>query len=249
MPCVFEIYCSAGAFMKIARRFLVSPCLARLIARERGVDHQIVEGHLSSQPGKDQFIRFEADQAHFVLSGQDPSGPVVEKLAPLPREHAEALFGLCIGQISYDRLHLPPQSGLSHKIQLDRVVYPGSLDLITVEFDDVQQVEAFEAPSWFGPEVTSEFTYDWRYIALNGLQPSVAVPLSSQQVEAVLDMLDHSQSATQASHGSAAEDVIVALSRSLETSGLLKAAKEAATPAQTELRAEEAHEPMKRSAQ
>jgi hypothetical protein len=47
----------------------------------------------------------------------DPAGDLVEKVAPLPREHAEALFGLCIGQISYDRLHLPPRSGLSHKIQ------------------------------------------------------------------------------------------------------------------------------------
>ena len=98
--------------MKNARRFLVSPCIARLIARERGVDRQVVEGYLSSQPGKDQFIRLEANQAHFVLSGEDPAGDLVEKLAPLPREHAEALFGLCMGQISYDRLHMPPQSGL-----------------------------------------------------------------------------------------------------------------------------------------
>jgi CYTH domain-containing protein len=235
--------------MKNARRFLVSPCIARLIARERGADRQVVEGHLSSQPGKDQFIRLEADQAYFVLSGRASSGQVVEKLAPLPREHAEALFGLCIGQISYDRLHLPLQSGPSQKMQLDRVVYPSSFDLITVEFDDGQQAEVFEAPPWFGPEVTSEFTYEWRYIALNGLQASLEVPLSSQQVEAVLDMLDHVPSATQASHVTAAEDVIVALSRSLETSGLLKATKEAATLAQAEPSAEEAHEPMKRTAQ
>ena len=236
--------------MKNARRFLVSPCIARLMARERGFDRQIVEGYLSSQPGKDQLIRLEADQAHFVLSGQDPSGDVVEKPAPLPREHAEALFGLCIGQISYDRLHLPPQSGLSHAIQLDRVVYPSSFDLITVEFDDVQQAEAFQVPTWFGPEVTTEFTYEWRYIALNGLQSNLEVPLSSQQVEAVLDMLDQSQAAPHANNVSAADDVIVALSRSLETSGLLKAAKETAAPpsAQDPL-AEEAHEPMKRSAQ
>jgi CYTH domain-containing protein len=234
--------------MKNVRRFLVSPCIARLIARERGIDRQIVEGHLSSQPGKDQFIRLEADQAHYVLSGQDPSGDMVEKLALLPREHAEALFGLCIGQISYDRLHLPPQSGLSHRIQLDRVVYPGSLDLITVEFDDVQQAEAFEIPTWFGPEVTSEFTYEWRYIALNGLQSAPDVPLSSQQVEAALDMLDQSQPATKASNMSAADDVIVALSRSLETSGLLKAAKETATPSVKEPLTE-FREPAKISAQ
>lgn len=235
--------------MKNARRFLVSPCIARLIARDRGVGRQIVEGHLSSQPGKDQFIRLEAGQAHFVLSAQDQAGGVVERLAPLPQEHAEALFSLCIGQISYDRLHLPPQSGLSDKIQLDRVVYPSSLDLITVEFADVQHAEAFQVPTWFGPEVTSEFTYEWRYIALNGLQSASDVPLSSQQVEAVLDMLDQSRPASKATNTSAADDVIVALSRSLETSGLLKAAKETTLPPEAEPLPEEPREPMKKTAQ
>ncbi len=235
--------------MKNARRFLVSPCIARLIARERGADRQVVEGHLSSQPGKDQFIRLEAGQAQFVLSAPDQAGDVVERLAPLPQEHAEALFALCIGQISYDRLHLPSQSGLSHRIQLDRVVYPGSLDLITVEFANSQQAEAFQIPTWFGPEVTSEFTYEWRYIALNGLQSASDVPLSSQQVEAALDMLDQSQPATKASNMSAADDVIVALSRSLETSGLLKPAKETATPPVKEPLTEEFREPAKISAQ
>ncbi len=235
--------------MKNARRFLVSPCIARLISRERGVDHQVVEGYLSSQPGKDQLVRLEADQAHFVLSGQDSEGAPVEKLAPLPREHAEALFSLCIGQISYDRLHLPPQSGLSHRIQLDRVVYPSSFDLITVDFHEIQQAEAFEIPTWFGPEVTTEFTYEWRYIALNGFQSNLEVPLASQQIEAVLDMLDQSRAATKESNMSAADDVIVALSRSLETSGLLKAAKETAPPSESEPLPEELREPVKRTAQ
>ena len=235
--------------MKNARRFLVSPCIARLIARERGVDRQVVEGHLSSQSGKDQFIRLDADQAHFVLSGHGPAGDVVEKLAPLPREHAEALFGLCLGQISYDRLHLPRQGGLSHQIQLDHVVYPSSFDLITVEFDNDQQAEAFEIPTWFDSEVTTEYTYEWRYIALNGLQANPEVPLSSQQVEAVLDMLDRSQPAAKANNVSAADDVIVALSRSLETSGLLKAAKDTPIPQGVEPLAEAPAEPMKRSAQ
>jgi hypothetical protein len=97
--------------------------------------------------------------------------------------------------------------------------------------------------------VTTEFTYEWRYIALNGLQSNPEVPLSSQQVEAVLDMLDQSQPAPHANNVSAADDVIVALSRSLETSGLLKAAKETTAPSAQDPLAEETHEPMKRSAQ
>ena len=235
--------------MKISRRFLVAPCLARLISRDRGVDRQIVEGYLSSQPGKDQFIRLEANQAHFVLSGDDSAGDLLEKLAPLPREHAEALFGLCMGQISYDRIHLSTQSGSSHTLRLDRVVYPSSLDLITVEFSDAQQAQAFETPLWFGPEVTAEYAYEWRFIALNGVQANVEVPLSSQHVEAVLDMLDQSRQAAHANNVSAADEVIVALSRSLETSGLLKATKDGAVSPDTALAAEESSEPMRRAAQ
>ncbi len=235
--------------MKNSRRFLIAPCLARLILRDRGVERQIVEGYLSSQPGKDQFIRLEANQAHFVLSGDDSSGDLLEKLAPLPREHAEALFGMCMGQISYDRLHLPAQSGSNFRLRLDRVVYPGSLDLITVESSDAQQAEAFEAPLWFGPEVTTEYAYEWRFIALNGVQADVDVPLSSQQVEAVLDMLDQSRQAAHASNISAADEVIVALSRSLETSGLLKGTKEGAISPDAVPTAEEPGEPLRRATQ
>jgi hypothetical protein len=84
---------------------------------------------------------------------------------------------------------------------------------------------------------------------LNGLQSSAEVPLSSQQVEAVLDLLDQSGQATHTNNISAADEVIVALSRSLETSGLLKATKETSIPLAMELTAEEFVEPVKVSAQ
>ena len=84
---------------------------------------------------------------------------------------------------------------------------------------------------------------------MNGLQANAEVPLSSQQVEAVLDLLDQSRQATHANNVSAADEVIVALSRSLETSGLLKATKEASNPSAREPTAEEFVEPMKVSAQ
>jgi hypothetical protein len=75
------------------------------------------------------------------------------------------------------------------------------------------------------------------------------VPLTSQQVEAVLDLLDQSRQATHANNISAADEVIVALSRSPGTSGLLKATKETSNPSATELTTEEFVEPMKVSAQ
>jgi CYTH domain-containing protein len=217
--------------MKTTRRFLLAPSLARLLARDRGINQQIVEGYLSAQPGKNQFVRLEADQCHVGIvllgSAQEP----IEELAPVPRAHAEALFDLCVGQISYDRLHLPIQSGAcGHEIQLDRIVYPDSCDVLTVEFEDQQWAEASELPPWFGPEVTSEPTHERRYIALNGLAPSAEVPLSNLQLAAVLDLLDQAKLAAEKSRSSAAHEVVVALARSLETSRDRKSTHEPAGP-------------------
>jgi CYTH domain-containing protein len=217
--------------MKTTRRFLLASSLARLLARDRGIDQQIVEGYLSAQPGKNQFVRLEADQCHVGIvplgSAQEP----MEELAPVPRAHAEALFDLCVGQISYDRLHLSIRSGADgHEILLDRIVYPESCDVLTVEFEGQQQAQDFEPPPWFGPEVTSEPAHERRYIALNGLAPSPEVPLSNLQLAAVLDLLDQAKLATDESRSSAAREVVVALARSLEASRIQKATPEPAGP-------------------
>jgi len=234
--------------MKIARRFLLAPSLARLIAKERGVDRQIVEGYLSVQSGKNQFVRVQTDQCHLVLSLLGTEGEIMEDLAPLPRAHAEALFDLCVGQISYDQLHLPIPSVVCHRALLDRVVYPSNCDIITVEFDNQQQAEAFEVLRWFGPEVTSEYTHERRYIALNGLPPNPEVPLSNLQLEQVLDMLEQAIPAAK-TNSAAAHEVVAALTRSLEASGVVKVTNETTVPSRVEPTTEQFHEPVERLAQ
>lgn len=235
--------------MKTVRRFLLTPSLARLITREQGVDRQIVEGYLSIKPGNNQFVRLQIDESHLVLPLLGPAGELTEDLAPLPRPHAEMLFALCIGQISYDQFHLLIPGVASHEAHLDRIVYPSSCDVITTEFDSQEQAEGFEVPLWFGPEVTAEYIYERRYIALNGVPPNSEVPLSSQQLEAALDMLDQAKQATETARQSAAHEVVAALSRSLETSGMLKGTSETAGSSGEDLTAEQLEPPMKSLAQ
>jgi len=235
--------------MKTARRFLLDPSLARIIIRECGVDRQIIEGYLSAQPGRNQFVRSEADQCYLVVPLLGPAGEPMEEPASIPQTHGESLFELSVGQISYTRVCLPVQSPVSPKMLLDRVIYPDRCDILTVEFDDQQEAEAFSPAPWFGMEVTGEDAYERRYLALNGLPALPEMSLSSLQVDAVLDLLDQAKQATDATHQSKAQEVVVALARSLENSGMLKGSSEPSAPAGEEPATEQLEQPMKRVAQ
>jgi hypothetical protein len=75
------------------------------------------------------------------------------------------------------------------------------------------------------------------------------MPLSSLQVEAVLDLLDQVKQGANATHQSTAQEVVVALARSLENSGMLKGSSEPSAPAGEEPATEQLEQPMKRVAQ
>jgi CYTH domain-containing protein len=234
--------------MKATRRFRLAPSLARLIARERGVERQIVEGYLSAKSGENQFVRLEADECHLVLPLLGPGGELLEDLAPLPRPHAKALFDLSIGQISYDQLRVPLPNESGRRTLLDRINHPGHCDVITVEFDNQQQAAAFEVPLWFGPEVTNEYAYERRHIALDGVPSDPETPLSSPQLEKVLDLLEQAKPAAQANSNGAAHEV-AALARSLEAAGVVTAPSENTVASSAEPATEEFAEPAERFAQ
>ncbi|GEO19097.1 hypothetical protein MAE02_67930 [Microvirga aerophila] len=235
--------------MKTARRFLLDPSLARIIMRECGVDQQVIEGYLSAQSGRNQFVRSEADQCYLVVPLLGPAGEPVDEPAPIPQTHGESLFELSVGQISYTRVCLPVRSPVSQKMLLDRVIYPDRCDILTVEFDDQQEAEAFSPAPWFGPEVTGEDTFERRYLALNGLPTLPEMLLSSLQVEAVLDLLDQAKEAPEATRQATAQEVVVALARSLENSGMVKGTSKTSAPAGEEPATEQLEQPMKRVAQ
>ena len=107
-------------------------------------------------------------------------------------------------------------------MQLDRVIYPDRCDILTVEFDGQQQAEAFSPAPWFGPEVTGEDTYERRYLALNGLPALQRCRSRACSLRPSSIMLDQAKQATEATRQSAAQEVVVALARSLENSGMPK---------------------------
>ena len=234
--------------MKAARRFLLAPSLARLIARERGVERQVVEGYFSAKSDENQFVRLEADECHLVLPLLGSAGEVVEDLAPLPQAHAKALFDLSIGQISYDQLHVPIANAPDQKALLALINHPSHCDVITVEFDNQQQAEAFEVPLWFGPEVTNESVYERRYIALNGLASDSESPLSALQLEQVLDLLEQAEPIARANSNAAAHEVVAALARSLEAAGVVKAPSDTTVSSSIEPPTEQLAEPAEKLA-
>ncbi len=170
----------------------------------------------------------------------------MEDLAPLPPDHAKALFDLSIGQISYDQLHLPIQGNACQRAVLHRMDHPGSCELVTVEFDSQPHAAAFEVPLWFGPEVSSEGSYGRRSIALNGVPSPSEVPLSDLQLEQVLDLLEQagSMQSNTAAHGIPGAPV-----RSPEASTVMKAADEATVAPKVESTAEPLPEPAGRLVQ
>ncbi len=174
---------------------------------------------------------------------------MLEDLAPLPRPHAKALFDLSIGQISYDQLRVPLPNESGRRTLLDRINHPGHCDVITVEFDNQQQAEAFEVPLWFGPEVTNEYAYERRHIALNGLPSDPETPVSSPQLEQVLDLLEQDKPADRVNSNGAAHEVVAALARSLEAAGVVKPPSETTVPSSVEPAAEDFAEPAERFAQ
>jgi CYTH domain-containing protein len=173
--------------MKIVRRFLVAPALARLIRKERG-SARVAEGYFPTQSGRNSHVSLEGDQCHLVLVTTDQNGGPVEERTEVPRAHADALFDVCAGRTIYDRARIAVGDG--REALVDRFAVPGALDLIAVEFQDPDDAASFLTPPWFGPEVTADPSYDPRHVALGGLPAVGDLPLSNEALDALLDTLE-----------------------------------------------------------
>lgn len=199
--------------MTVTRQFRMAPSLARLMSRAGGPHRTIIEGHLSAHAGKTVFVTLEADQCHLVTSRLAPDETWVEERTLIPRAHAEALLGLCVGQISFEQLPLPLPG--QEPVLLVRYLEPGPLAVLTVTFDDQRHADGYQPPLWFGTEVTGEYPYERRYMALNGLPALAEEALSNGQLDAVLDLLDQISSlgGQHAADGMAADKIEVLVER------------------------------------
>src|SRR3954462_2713752 len=83
------------------RRFLVASSLARLIRKEQGVAGRIVEGYFPPRPDRDHFVSLEPGHAYLVLAPVGGAGEA--ERTEVPRSQAEALMGVCTGEVGFKR--------------------------------------------------------------------------------------------------------------------------------------------------
>ena len=139
--------------MEIERKFLVKELPANLESYEQ---LHISQGYLNRNPVVR--IRRSNDEYYLTYKG---SGMMVREEYNLPL-NAESfahllpkIDGLLIEKIRY----LIPLDG---KLTAELDIFQGTLAplrLIEVEFDSVEEANAFVAPSWFGDDVTNSKEY------------------------------------------------------------------------------------------
>src|SRR5829696_9208552 len=176
------------------RRFLLAPSLARLIRKDRGVVGRIVEGYFPARPGRDHFVSIEPGHAYLVL-GPAREGAGAEERTEVPRSQAEALLPVCAGKVGFECTIVRLQS--EKEALLQRFIAPGSLDLLSVEFEEGEDANAFAPPAWFGPEVTENPAYDRGSLARVGIPAPEDIPLSNAMLDALLDMMESGESTAQ----------------------------------------------------
>jgi CYTH domain-containing protein len=176
------------------RRFLIASSFARLIRKEQGVVGRIVEGYFPARPHREHFVSIEPSQCCLVLAPTREGGGAEERAA-IPRSHAEALLAVCTGKVGLE-CTIVPLGGSQHAL-LQRFIAPGSLDLLTVEFEDGGDASAFIPPAWFGPEVTQDAAYDRGALARAGVPAPEEIPVSNAMLEELLGRLAEASLAAQ----------------------------------------------------
>ena len=170
--------------MSTTRVFLLASALARLIERERG-GHLVRQGFFPDRSGRSAHVQVSDGTGHLILVSHHAAGPL-EEPAEISRAQAEALLDLTAGRIEY--LSIPIDIG-SHSALIQRFVTPASLDLIRIAFKHDKAARKFQPPVWFGPEVTSEPTYQVRSLALTGLPSTPEVEVTNEALNSLLDTL------------------------------------------------------------
>ena len=132
-----------------SRSFLIASSFARLAARAGG-GTRLVEGYFPAVGERRTSIQIEGERAVLVVTNAPDEGG--GERAEIPRGHAEALLAATAGRIDCLRTSL----AIGQRASLVRIVSPGLLDLVTVNFDSNEAARAFAPPAWLGPEISDE---------------------------------------------------------------------------------------------
>ena len=172
--------------MSIIRRFVIARPLARLVHKECGSEG-LTEGHFAPTSERQSHVRIESGRSYLILTSTDASAEAAEDITDLPSAHGEALLQVAAGRVAVQRSRL--RLG-SHEALVDRFTNPGPFDLVSVEFANVPEADAFTPPPWFGSEVTQDDRYTRRAIALSGLPQASEASVSDAALDALLDHIE-----------------------------------------------------------
>ncbi len=172
------------------RRFLIASSFARLIRRDQDMVGRIVEGYFPARPERDHFISIEPGHCFLVLAPTSETAGVEER-TEIPRSQADALLPVCAGKVGFECTIVRLRG--DKEAVLQRFVVPGSLDLLSVEFEDDEDANGFAAPAWVGPEVTQDPAYDRGAMARVGMPEPEAIPLADAMLDELLDTLEESR--------------------------------------------------------
>jgi adenylate cyclase len=130
---------------------------------------QISQGYIAIDPdGTEVRLRVKAGR-HTLGVKSGPARTRVEQEIEIDENRFQSLWALTEGRRIEKRRFAIPLDGTDHTIELD--AYDSDLSgLMTaeVEFPSESEADAFEPPSWLGPDVTGDPAYGNQSLAQRG---------------------------------------------------------------------------------
>lgn len=139
--------------MEIERKFLINHLPEDL---EKYEQHEIAQGYLCTSP----VVRIRRSNDDYYLTYKGKGMMVREEYnLPLTKEAYLHLREKIDGRLIEKTRYLIP---LTDKLTAELDVFHGDLaplTLVEVEFESVEEANAFTAPEWFGEDVTNDGRY------------------------------------------------------------------------------------------
>ena len=142
--------------LEIERKFLVAGEYKSLASGSE----RISQGYLSSASGRTVRVRIRGDRGWLTIKGPSKDGGLsrFEWEMEIPLSDARALLEICEpGVIDKTRWLVPAGDGI-HTWEVDEF-HGENAGLVVAEIELRSEADAFERPSWLGPEVTGDRRY------------------------------------------------------------------------------------------
>ena len=142
--------------LEIERKFLVAGEYKPFASSSE----RITQGYLSSASGRTVRVRIRGDRGWLTIKGPSKDGGLsrFEWEMEIPLSDARAMLELCEpGVIDKTRWLVPAGDGI-HTWEVDEF-HGENAGLVVAEIELRSEADAFERPSWLGPEVTGDRRY------------------------------------------------------------------------------------------